>query len=108
MNICSDYYRVAYDEANYGLLIAQFWSDHQRIAPNNRAQLLDDTFVLASVHTVPYKIALDLSLYLKSERDYVPWNAVLSEFNYIDSMLHNSREYPDWKVWDFSFDSFAA
>ena len=72
--------------------------DHQRIVPNNRAQLLDDTFILASVHMIPYKRALTMSLYLAQEKEYVPWNAVLAEFNYIDSMLHNAASNPDWTV----------
>ncbi len=93
-----DYYRVAYDKDNYGLIAAQLMDDHEQIVPNNRAQLLDDTFILASVHMVPYKIALDLSLYLAQEKEYVPWNAVLAEFNYIDSMLHNQAQFPDWTV----------
>lgn len=72
--------------------------EHERIVSNNRAQLLDDTFILASVDLVPYKTALDLSLYLAQEKEYVPWNAVLAEFNYIDTMLHNKAEFPDWTV----------
>ncbi|KAK4001974.1 hypothetical protein OUZ56_003836 [Daphnia magna] len=93
-----NYYRVAYDGTNYDLLTAQLMADHQRIVPNNRAQLLDDTFILASVDIVPYKNALDLSLYLAQEKEYVPWNAVLAEFNYIDSMLHNQAQFPDWTI----------
>lgn len=94
----TDYYRVAYDEVNYELLAAQLVADHQRIKTNNRASLLDDTFILASVNLVPYKAALDLSRYLKDEIEYVPWNAVLAELNYIDTMLHNVVQYSDWKV----------
>ena len=43
-------------------------------------------------------MALDLSMYLKAESEYVPWNAVLAELNYIDSMLYNEPEYSDWIV----------
>ena len=73
-------------------------ADHSKIPDNNRAQLVDDIFVLASVNKVPYKTALDLSLYLKHETEYVPWKAVLAEFDYIDNMLYAEREYPNWKV----------
>ena len=59
---------------------------------------MDDIFVLASVNKVPYKTVLDLSLYLKHETEYVPWKAVLAEFDYIDNMLYAEREYPNWKV----------
>ncbi|KAI9561562.1 hypothetical protein GHT06_012521 [Daphnia sinensis] len=91
-------YRVAYDTENYRLIAEQLMVDHTRFLDNNRAQLLDDTFVLASVHLVPYKSALDLSLYLKYEKEYVPWNAVLSELNYIDSMLYNQPQFSQWTV----------
>ncbi len=73
-------------------------ADHTKIKDNNRAQLLDDTLVLASVHLVPYQSALDLTQYLKHETEYVPWRAVLAEFNYIDTMLHFERQGVDWKV----------
>ena len=60
--------------------------------------MLDDTFNLALANLVPYAQAMDLTLYLKNEREYVPWNAVLEEFDYIDSMLYNLPEYTNWKV----------
>jgi hypothetical protein len=102
-----DLYRVAYDSENYRLIAQQLMVDHERILDNNRAQLLDDAFVLASVHLLPYKSALDLSLYLKYEKEYVPWNAVLSELSYIDSMLYSQPQYSHWLVhtvktiWDY-------
>lgn len=70
---------------------------HGKFSDNNLAQLLDDAFVLASAHLIPYKSALNLSSYLKIETRYVPWHAVLDEFDYIDNMLHSQRQYPDWK-----------
>ncbi len=93
-----DYYRVSYDATNYRLIAEQLMANHVKILDNNRAQLLDDAFVLASVHMVPYRSALDLTLYLKHETEYVPWNAVLSELNYIDTMLYAEGEYPNWVV----------
>lgn len=89
---------MTYDAHNFALLTNQLLADHQRIKTNNRAQLLDDAFVLASVNMVDYQLALNLSVYLKQETEYVPWNAVLSELNYIDTMLHNVQEFQDWKV----------
>lgn len=93
-----DYYRVAYDDQNYALLAAELEANHASILPTNRAQLLDDAFNLALANIIPYKSAMDLTKYLKHEQEYVPWNSVLGEFNYIDNMLHNQLEYPDWKV----------
>lgn len=92
------YYRVAYDETNYGLIADQLIADHRQIGMLNRAQLLDDAFNLALADVISYTTALDLTLYLKYEREYVPWSAVLSELDYIDIMLFDQSEYGDWKV----------
>lgn len=92
------FYRVVYDAINYGLLANQLVADHSKITMYNRAQLLDDSFVLAFANKIFYDHALDLSLYLKFETEYVPWHSVLSEFDYIDIMLFDQPEYSDWKV----------
>jgi hypothetical protein len=97
-NTNTDYYRVAYDTNNYGLIRDQLIADHQRVSANNRAQLLDDAFTLALTELISYAQALDLTLYLKYEREYVPWHAVLSELNYIDNMLYNFPDFSNWKV----------
>lgn len=89
---------MAYDTANYALIRDQLMMDHQQFSDNNRGQLVDDAFNLALVELIPYATALDLTLYLKYERDYVPWHAVLTELNYIDTMLYNFVEFPNWKV----------
>lgn len=73
-------------------------AQHEQFSPDNRAQLLDDAFNLALANRIPYEWALELSKYLEKEREWAPWNSVLSEFNYIDNMLHNREEYADWKV----------
>lgn len=93
------FYRVAYDEANYNMITDQLIAAHGLISIPNRAQLLDDAFVLAKINRVSYSIAMDLTLYLKYEREYVPWRSVLDELNYLDIMLHNEQEYADWKVY---------
>ena len=93
-----DYYRVLYDVTNYGLIRDQLLIDHTKISANNRGQMLDDTFNLALANLVPYAQAMDITLYLRNEREYVPWNAVLDELNYIDTMLYNLPEFTNWKV----------
>jgi aminopeptidase N len=93
------FYRVAYDETNYGLIADQLIADHRRISIMNRAQLLDDAFVLAKVEKISYTIAFDLTLFLKYEREYVPWRAVLDELNYIDTMFYKESQYADWKIY---------
>ena len=83
---------------NYALIRDQLLIDLTGIIPNNRGQMLDDTFNLALANLVSYAQAMDLTLYLKNEREYVPWHAVLDELSYIDTMLYNLPEYTNWKV----------
>lgn len=87
-----------YDEQNYRLISDQLVADHRRIALCNRAQLLDDAFDLAFNGRLSYNVALNLTTYLHSEREFLPWNAVSSELQFIDNMLHNLPQYVDWKV----------
>lgn len=45
-----------------------------------RAQLLD------------YKVALNLTKYLKMEKDFLPWQRVISAITYIISMFEDDKE----------------
>ena len=94
----ANFYRVAYDTAHYKLIADSLLADHLRVPLKNRAQLLDDAFNLALANAVSYTTALDLTAYLKNEREYVPWRSVLTELDYIDVMLRQAPEFADWKV----------
>lgn len=39
--------------------------------------------------------ALDMTAYLKSETEYVPWISALSSLGYIGAMLEGNPEYPN-------------
>lgn len=91
------YYRVNYDQRNWKLLIEQLNTDYKLISTINRAQILDDIFELARSAVVDYKMAMEATKYLKSERDYLPWDTVLMSFSYIDDMLQRTPIYGDWK-----------
>ena len=45
-----------------------------------------------------YEIPLNLSLYLKNERDYVPWRAFLDCAKYLRGMLSTSNSYGTLQV----------
>ncbi|KAK4036637.1 hypothetical protein OUZ56_028681 [Daphnia magna] len=87
---------MAPNAVKYGLIRDQLIADHQRFA-DNRAQLLDDAFNLALIELLPYARLLILRC-MKNENEYVPSQAVLSEFNYVDTMLYNFAEFPSWKL----------
>lgn len=91
------YYRVNYDIKNWKLLIDQLNSNHKLISTTNRAQILDDIFELARSAVIDYRFAMEATKYLKSERDYLPWDTVLMSFSYIDDMLQRTPLYGEWK-----------
>jgi len=80
-----------YDSVNYDLIRDQLLADHTKISINNRAQLLDDAFNLASVNMVSFANALDLTRYLKNEIGYTPWNSILPNMDFIYKMFVNNN-----------------
>lgn len=92
------YYRVNYDEHNWRLLIQQLNDDHNMIHTINRAQILDDALDLARAGYLDYHIALNTTEYLRKESEYVPFEAALNGFSFLDRMLQRSASYGHWKV----------
>ena len=79
-----------YDETNWKMITKQLQEDHLAVPVLNRAQILDDGLNIARVGQVSYTIIFELARYLRSERDYVPWKAALSAFDYVDRMLYST------------------
>lgn len=94
------YYRVNYDVLNWKLISAHLKDKkrYQEIATSNRAQLIDDAMNLARAGYLDYSVALDVTRYMSHERDYIPWKALISSMNYIDSMLRRGPHYEYLKV----------
>lgn len=92
------YYRVNYDEDNWQLLIEALYKNHRVFDPKNRAQLVDDSLNLASAGYLNYDIALNITKYLRKERNYVPWKAAFTAFDFINYMFLRSAHYHLYKV----------
>ena len=90
-----------YDMTNYGLIRGQLVTDHTKFSVNNRAQLLDDAFNLATLNTIAYADAFDLTIYLRNEKEFTPWEAVLPELDFIHFMFVDDSAYQNWKVCSF-------
>ncbi|XP_067128251.1 aminopeptidase N-like [Centruroides vittatus] len=91
------YYRANYDLHNWKLLIDQLQNDHSVIHVINRAQILDDALDLAKAGILDYGLALNTTLYLSKEQEYVPWEAALNAFSYLDTMLSRTAMLGKWK-----------
>lgn len=96
----SGYYRVNYDVQNWQA-ITDFLMDPKRfkkIAPSNRAQLIDDAMNLAKGGYLSYDLALNLTRYLAHEKDTSPWKAAMNAFTFIDTMIVSQGEYDVFRV----------
>lgn len=80
------------------MILNQLMTNHQAIPVVNRAQLLDDSLNIARAGLMPYTLAMDMTMYLASERDYVPWSAASTALDYIDLMFYDQRDNGEWKV----------
>ena len=59
------YFRVNYDTDNWKLLAEQLMHNYTVIPGVTRAQLVEDSFVLAHADVIPYDIPVKLMAYLK-------------------------------------------
>ncbi|XP_074487623.1 aminopeptidase N-like isoform X1 [Sebastes fasciatus] len=87
------YYRVNYDRGNWERLFSQLNSEHQVIPVINRAQLVDDAFNLARAQMVSTPLALNTTLYLSLETEYIPWQSALDNLDYYYLMLDRTEVY---------------
>lgn len=93
------YYRVNYDNQNWRLLTEHLLDKQKfsQIGSTNRAQLINDAMNLAQAGRLDYNIALNVTRYLVHERDYVPLQAAISAFSYIDVMFVRTGHYDKLK-----------
>lgn len=88
------YYRVNYDKENWKLLNDYLNSNnYTKLSPITRAQLIDDALNLARVGLLPYDVALNLTLYLRREVDYIPWQTTFRNLNFLNTMMRTSDHY---------------
>ena len=65
----------------------------QKLQPTDRSNLLDDAFNLARAEILSYDLALNMTLYLDKETDYVPWDTAGNGFFYLSNMLKFTGDY---------------
>ncbi|XP_052246472.1 endoplasmic reticulum aminopeptidase 1-like isoform X2 [Dreissena polymorpha] len=93
------FYRVNYDPDTWRGIIRQLNQNHTVFSVPERAGLLDDAFMLARVGQLDYSVALDLSLYLVNEEDYVPWSSFLDSIAFLSDRLESKPVYSAFKAY---------
>lgn len=89
------FYRVNYEASTWDLIITNLSSNHRGFSSADRASFIDDAFALARAQLLDYEVALNLTKYLKVEKEFLPWQRVISAVSYIISMFEDDKElYP--------------
>ncbi|XP_053386790.1 endoplasmic reticulum aminopeptidase 1-like [Mercenaria mercenaria] len=91
------YYRVNYDEDGWRALIGQLNVNHSVFTATERAGMIDDAFMLARAGLLNYSIALDLSLYMVNEEDYIPWQTLIDNWKFIEHRIEDKPVYSRFK-----------
>lgn len=81
------FYRVNYDIQNWHRFIECLHSNHSIFTRLTRAQLIDDSFNIANQGSISFDLFLNLTKYLRKERDFVPLSVAYRAFNYLYEML---------------------
>uniref|UniRef100_A0A182P2X3 glutamyl aminopeptidase n=1 Tax=Anopheles epiroticus TaxID=199890 RepID=A0A182P2X3_9DIPT len=89
------YYRVNYPIAMWEQFGEALRRDVSLFTIGDRTGLLNDAFALADASLLAYNHALELTRYLSSETEYVPWSAIASKLKNIRSLLYNFQSYDD-------------
>ncbi|XP_036887781.1 glutamyl aminopeptidase [Sturnira hondurensis] len=89
------FYRVNYEVPTWDLIATRLNTNPKDFSSADRASLIDDAFALARAQLLDYKVALNLTKYLRLEEDYLPWQRVISAITYVISMFEDDKElYP--------------
>lgn len=92
------FYRINYDIRHWLLIQNQLENDFNLIPTKNRAQILNDALELAAFDYLDYNIALNLTKYLWSENEYLPWASCIQSFQDIKLILANTHYHELFKV----------
>ncbi|XP_016140388.1 aminopeptidase N-like [Sinocyclocheilus grahami] len=87
------YYRVNYDPQNWERLLTQLTADHKIIPVLNRGQIIDDAFNLARAQIINITLALRTTKYLYEEKEYIPWESAIRNFEYFFLMFDRTEVY---------------
>uniref|UniRef100_A0A3Q0RHY4 Aminopeptidase n=1 Tax=Amphilophus citrinellus TaxID=61819 RepID=A0A3Q0RHY4_AMPCI len=90
---CTGYYRVNYNPENWERLLTQLQINRHRIPLMNRGQLVDDAFNLARAKLVNVTLALNSTLFLKNETEFLPWESAVMNLEYFILMFDRSEVY---------------
>ncbi|XP_041356218.1 aminopeptidase N-like [Gigantopelta aegis] len=91
------YYRVNYDSSNWRALLKQLNTDHEKIHPLNRAQIINDAWNLAGAGMLPMETAFQTVDYLHKEMNYFARIAAVNQLEHVQTMLMKTSLYGNFQ-----------
>ncbi|XP_041970737.1 membrane alanyl aminopeptidase-like [Aricia agestis] len=77
------FYRVNYDDESWNIITNALKVNPSQIHEYNRAQIVNDVFQFARSGLMSYTKALSILSYLENEKDYAPWVAAITGFQWL-------------------------
>ncbi|XP_054706486.1 uncharacterized protein LOC129216302 [Uloborus diversus] len=74
------FYVVKYDDSDWEKLYHKMRENHEDLSVTDRYNLLHDAFILAETNRIIYDIPLELTKYLKQEKELLPWSLFRDQF----------------------------
>nr|XP_002730532.1 PREDICTED: aminopeptidase N-like [Saccoglossus kowalevskii] len=93
------FYRVNYDDDNWGRLANQLKHDYTVIPIRSRTSIMDDAFKISQPGHTDHVNALRLTEYMDKEFEYVPWDSVIGNIEFTRSMLMRTAEYGMFEIY---------
>ncbi|AWP16905.1 putative glutamyl aminopeptidase [Scophthalmus maximus] len=81
------FYRVNHNVHMWNIISEQLQNNHMEFDAADRTSYIDDVFALARADIIDYGNALNLTMYLTNETDYIVWDRVASSISYVRDML---------------------
>ncbi|GFX11190.1 hypothetical protein TNCV_4424491 [Trichonephila clavipes] len=86
------FYVVKYDPLDWAKLGKRLLTNHTDFTATDRYSLLHDAFLLAETDRLIYDIPLELTKYLKREKEPIPWNFFRDQYLFFMSHLDPNSE----------------
>jgi aminopeptidase N len=90
---------VNYDVKNWNMLAQYLCTENRmKIPVNTRAKLLHDAWNLAYAGDLSFATALNMTLFLKHEREYLAWDPVFTLIDHIGRHIDSSAVHKKFQV----------
>jgi len=97
-SLFSGYYRVNYDTRNWLLLTKGLAEDPSQFSSENKAQIINDAFAVASSGRLDIVVALEALTFLKKEKDLIVWQSAIQTLQKMHDFIGSTGTNPLFEV----------